>query len=99
MQITIQDITIKSLPILKKYGIKKAALFGSYAQHLQTDNSDIDMLIQPPTDMSLLDFVGVKLDLEDALQADVDLLSYNGLSPYLRDKILSEQQIIYEATA
>ena len=47
--------------------------------------------------MSLLDFVGLKQDIKDILNKEVDLVSYNGLSPYLKDGILSEQQIFYEA--
>lgn len=93
---TVQNITDRTVPIIKKYGIKKAALFGSYARNEQKEDSDVDILVQPTKDMSLLDFIGVKLDIEDALKMTVDLVSYNGLSPYLRDKILSEQKVIYE---
>lgn len=97
MQTSITDITTKVTPILRKHGIKKAAIFGSYAKNSQTQNSDLDLLILPAKDMSLLDFAGVKLDIEDTLNLSVDLVSYNGLSPYLKDTILAEQKIIYEA--
>lgn len=96
MNYTLERITKKTLPILKKYGIQKAAVFGSYARNEQKENSDVDMLVQPTNGMSLLDFIGVKLDIEDALNMTVDLVSYNGISPYLKDKILSEQKVIYE---
>lgn len=96
MNPTLQNITNKTLPVLKKYGIEKAAVFCSYARNEQKKDSDIDMLVQPAHGMSLLDFIGVKLDIEDALKMKVDLVSYNGLSPYLKDRILSEQKVIYE---
>jgi predicted nucleotidyltransferase len=39
---------------------------------------------------SLLDFVGLWQELEDLLGLKVDLVSEGGISPYLRDQILSE---------
>jgi hypothetical protein len=39
---------------------------------------------------SLLDFVGLWQELEDLLGRKVDLVSEAGISPYLRDQILSE---------
>lgn len=39
---------------------------------------------------SLLDFVGLWQELEDLLGAKVDLVSEGGISPYLRERILSE---------
>ena len=59
--------------------------------------SDIDILILPPEDMSLLDFSSLHLDLEDTLQRQVDLVSYNGISRYMRENILKGQQVFYEA--
>ena len=42
-----------------------------------------------------LGFVRLKRDLEQSLDKKVDLVSYNGISPYLRDSILrNEQKII-----
>lgn len=84
-------IKAKILRVLKKYGIKKAGIFGSYARGEQKRNSDVDILIQPPKKMSLLDFVGVKLDLEDVVGQKIDLLSYNGIHPMLRRQILKEE--------
>jgi len=46
--------------------------------------------------MSLLDFVGLKQDIEDAIGIDVDLVSYNGINKYLKDAILSQEQVFYE---
>lgn len=80
-------IVQKIIPILEQYGVKKAALFGSYARGDSDEKSDIDILIQPPTGMGL-GFVRLKRDLERSLQRQVDLVSYNGISPYFKDSIL-----------
>ncbi|VVB72098.1 Nucleotidyltransferase domain protein [uncultured archaeon] len=77
--------------ILQKNGIKRAAFFGSIVRGEMTDESDIDILIEFEGRKSLLDLAGLKLDLEDALQRRVDLLTYRSLHPMLKDRILAEQ--------
>lgn len=84
------------VPILKRYNVPKAAFFGSFVDGRFTKESDVDILVLPPKGMSLLDFVGLKQDIEDTIGKEIDLISYNGLSPYLKDSILSEQQVFYE---
>ena len=80
---------------LKKYGVKKAALFGSIVRDELTDNSDIDLLIEFEGRKSLLDLAALKLDLQELLSRKVDVLTYNSLHPLLRDKILNEQEVIF----
>ncbi len=76
--------------ILKKHGIKKAGIFGSYSSGKQTKKSDIDILVEPPEGIGF-GFVGIQFELEDRLRKKIDLVSYNGLSPYLKNKILSQE--------
>ena len=90
-----EKIRPKIIKILKKYKIKRAGLFGSYTKGEQKKGSDIDILIQPTKDMSLLDLSGLKIELEKVLGKKVDLVSYKYIHPYLKDKILkSEVKII-----
>jgi hypothetical protein len=89
MQI-IGKLLPRILKILKKYNIKKAGIFGSYVRGEQKKDSDIDILVEPPKGIGF-GFVGIQFELEDELKIKVDLVSYNGLSPYLEDKILKEE--------
>ena len=91
---TIQAIKKRVLPILKQHGIKRAAVFGSYASGLQTRNSDVDILVDIRKNISLLDFVGIKLQIEEALHKKIDLVEYDTIKPMLKEKILHEQVII-----
>ena len=88
------DILDKVIPkikqILKKYKIKKAGIFGSYATGEQKKDSDIDILVEPPKGIGF-GFVKIQFELENKLKRKVDLVSYNGLSPYLKDKILNQE--------
>ena len=90
-QIVIEKIKNKILPILKEAGVKKSSLFGSYARGEGTKNSDIDMLIEPPKKMSLFDLAGLKLDLEEVLGKEVDIITYNSIHPLLKGYILKDQ--------
>lgn len=89
----MDTITQKIIPVLEKYGVKKATLFGSYARGDYDENSDIDILIQPPKGMGL-EFFGLKHSLEDTLQKKVDLITYNGIDKYLKPYILQHQKDI-----
>lgn len=93
--ITIDSIKQLIVPVLKKYNIKRAGIFGSYAKGDATNASDIDILVELNNKISLLEFVKIKLDLEDILNKKVDLVEYRAVKPRLKDKILSEEMRIY----
>lgn len=90
--------TIKKhiVPILRRQGVTKAALFGSAARGEMKKRSDIDILIKFKGQKSLLDLVRLQFVLEDTLGRKVDLITYNSIHPLLRDIILNEQKVIYE---
>lgn len=87
---TIEEIKDKILPILKKYGVKRAGIFGSVARGESTEESDIDILVEIEGRMSLLDFAGLKLELEEILGRKVDLGEYSAIKPLIREEILKE---------
>ncbi|MDA8088875.1 MAG: nucleotidyltransferase family protein [Nitrospiraceae bacterium] len=80
--------------ILKDYGVKRAAIFGSIARGDFTGKSDIDLLVEFEGRKSLLDLSGLKLALEDLFGRKVDVLTYNSLHPLIKENILKEQEII-----
>ncbi len=45
---------------------------------------------------SLLDIIGIEMELSEALNLKVDLLTDKSISPYLIDRIKSEAKVIYE---
>jgi len=94
MKSHIEEVKNKILPILHHYGVKRAGLFGSCVRDEMMKDSDIDILVEIEKDISLLDFVGLKLEIEDALKRKVDLVEYNTIKPLLKERILSEQVII-----
>lgn len=73
---TIDEIQKTIIYILKKYGIKKAYIFGSYARNEANKNSDIDIMIVGGNKINtLLDLVGLEMELRNALNKNVDIIS------------------------
>ena len=90
----IDEIKKTLIDLLRKHEVKKAALFGSIVRGEATEESDIDLLIEFEGRKSLLDLAGLKLDLQQLLRRRVDVLTYKSLHPLLKERILSEQEVI-----
>jgi hypothetical protein len=81
--------------IWEKHTIRNVYLFGSYARNQQKPSSDIDFLIEHDADFSLFDLIHLQLDLEKELKIDVDLISNNSISKFLKDSINRDKILIY----
>lgn len=79
------------VPILKKNGVIRAGLFGSFARGDAKRNSDIDILIKFKGKKSLLDLAGLEISLEKRLRKRVDLLTYDSISPLIKRRVLNEE--------
>lgn len=86
-----QKIKNDAVPLLKKEGVIRAGLFGSYARGDATAKSDVDLLVKFKGKKSLLQLAGLELALEKKLKRKVDLLTYNSINPLLRERILREE--------
>ena len=80
-----------AINLMKKYGVKKAGIFGSYARKENRENSDIDILIDIKKNISLLDIIKMKIELEKILKKRVDLVEYNTIKPLIKKQILKEE--------
>ena len=65
-------------------------VFGSVARGEDKPASDIDFLVEFSPDASLLDLVGLKQEIEGILGRQADIVTPDGVSPFLREKILDE---------
>ena len=80
-----------ALPILKKHGVSKAGIFGSYARGENRKRSDIDILIKIRADASLTDIIGLQLELKKAFKKKVDVVEYEVIRPELKKRILNDE--------
>jgi predicted nucleotidyltransferase len=76
--------------------ISKAYLFGSYARNEQTQESDIDIVVDFEKQADLFDLIKLQQNLSDLLKIKVDLLSSKGLSKFVLPYIEKDKILIYE---
>ena len=96
---------MKSLPIdtsriaeiCRQNDVASLGLFGSVLREEATENSDVDLLVQFSKRKSLLAMLKLERQLSAALGRNVDLVTEAALSPYLRERIKSDLQVIYAA--
>ncbi|MCL2212637.1 MAG: nucleotidyltransferase domain-containing protein [Oscillospiraceae bacterium] len=95
---TVDEIKEISVPIAKAYGVKKLALFGSYARGEAREWSDIDFVIDKGSSEKLrgLDYFGFILDLEDAMKIDVDVITYDSLKKSPIAYAIEDEVVLYE---
>jgi len=76
----------------KQYKVYKLALFGSYARGEETEDSDIDILVEFEEPVGM-EFIELANELEQILHKKVDLVSRNGIKPRYFKQI--EKELIY----
>jgi len=94
MASAMASLVERALPILHRYGIQRAGVFGSYARDQAGPESDLDLLVELPPGSSLLDLVGLEQDLTDELGLKVEATTYRALHPLLRDRVLADEKTI-----
>ena len=89
--IEAKEILKKEKALLaKNYGISNVGIFGSFAFGDFNQKSDVDILINlsKKNKVSLLDLIEIENELSSKLGRKVDLVTKNGLNPYLKSNIL-----------
>jgi predicted nucleotidyltransferase len=87
----LNKIKNKILPVLKRHNVSKSSLFGSFVRGDAKRNSDIDILVKLPPGSSLLDLVGLKIELVEKMGRKVDVLTFNSVSHLLKKEIKKNQ--------
>ncbi len=85
------EIRAMVLPLLERYGMRSASLFGSYARGEADEGSDIDILLEGGSGFRPLDIFGVAEDLHRASGKRVDVFEVSELDAGIfRDTVLRE---------
>jgi len=85
------------IEICQNNDVSMIGVFGSMARGEATNRSDIDLLVKFSKRKSLLALVKLERELSTILGRKVDLLTEAAISPYLRERIMHDLQVIYEA--
>ena len=96
-----EELREKILPVLLPCGVKRIALFGSAVRGDDTPDSDVDILVKlkPPNErppLGLFKWVALEEELSQKLGRRVDLVTEDGMSPYIRPYVDREKVILYE---
>jgi uncharacterized protein len=73
-----------------KHGVADVRVFGSMARGDATEASDVDLLVRPLPETSLLDLGGLLMDVQELLGRRVEVVSERALDPVMRERILRE---------
>ena len=97
---TKQDIkeniraSLEKNPYLDK--IKKVSLFGSYLHGDESNESDVDLLVEFSGSVSYFDLFDIERAIEEDIGKKIDLVTPNALSKYFRANVLRQAEKIYE---
>lgn len=87
----VEDIRAMVVPLLEKYDMRSASLFGSYARNEADENSDIDLLLEGNPGFRPLNVFGVAEDLFRLSGKRVDVCEISELDEgEFRDRVLRE---------
>ncbi|MBL8091072.1 MAG: nucleotidyltransferase family protein [Anaerolineales bacterium] len=88
------DLT-RLIEFCRQNDVSMAGIFGSMARGESNKDSDIDLLIRFSKRKSLLALVRFERELTESLGKKVDVLTESSISPYMRERVLNEMQVVY----
>jgi uncharacterized protein len=92
----IEEIAKIANPVLQKYGVASAGVFGSHARGEARQDSDIDLIVSfGEKPISLWDMIALRDDLSKLLNKVVDVISDKAIVPYFKDTIYHDLKPIY----
>jgi len=76
---------------IRKYGVKKIGLFGSFARNEQEEQSDVDIVVEFEKGMKTFDnYMELKFYLEKQLKCKIDLVISDALKPQIKPHIMRD---------
>lgn len=80
---------------LRRFGVNKCGVFGSFVRDAIHEKSDVDILVVFEPDQKTFDnFMHLSFFLEDLFGRAVDLITIESLSPYISSRILDEVEYV-----
>lgn len=86
----LEKLKTDTLPILRQKDVK-SALFGSYVRRDNTQENDIDILVELPDNTTLFELGELKITLEEKLNKKVEVVTYKSILPIIKDSVLNNQ--------
>ncbi|WP_070987915.1 nucleotidyltransferase family protein [Halofilum ochraceum] len=78
--------------VVESHHARNPRVFGSVLHGDDTDESDLDLFVDPTPETTLFDIGAIQHELEELLGVRVDIVTPNGLPDRTREQILAEAQ-------
>ena len=76
--------------VVESHRARNARVFGSVLRGQDTDGSDLDILVDPTPETTLMDVAAIQVELQGLLGVSVDVLTPRALPDAFRSQVLSE---------
>ena len=78
--------------------IKSLSIFGSYVTGEAKEKSDVDVLIDftENSHVGFFEYVRIRRKLSEVLGCEVDMVTVQGLSKYIKNQVLRQAETVYE---
>lgn len=84
----LKDYQQLIVPVLKKYEIKRAAIFGSFAKGIHTTESDLDLLIEPTNGFTMYKMLQLESEIARMIERKIDIVEFSALKLSIRNEVL-----------
>ena len=88
--IALQNHRDSARKIILSHRVQNARIFGSVLHGDDADGSDLDILVDPTTETTLMDIGAIRLELRDLLGISVDVLTPRALPVKFRQRVVDE---------
>lgn len=82
------------MAISQQFAVENLRVFGSVAKGLDTEKSDLDILVDTTPKTTMLDLCGLQMELEELLGIRVDVLTPRSLPEKFRQQVLNEARAL-----
>lgn len=80
--------------IALSHRVTNVRVFGSVVHGDDTEDSDLDLLVEPTQETTMMDIAKIQLELSQLLPVAVDVLTPNGLPAKFRSQVIAEAQAL-----
>ncbi|MFM2449574.1 MAG: hypothetical protein RIS44_2024 [Pseudomonadota bacterium] len=80
--------------IALSHRVTNVRVFGSVVHGNDTEGSDLDILVEPTAETTMMDIAKIQLELARLLPVAVDVLTPKGLPAKFRDQVIAEAQAL-----
>ena len=80
--------------LASRHGLSHPRVFGSVLSGTDTEESDLDLLVEPSESTSLLTLAAFKIEAEQLLGVPVSVLTLDGLPPRFRSRVLQQARAL-----